>query len=95
MSDPLETARRHDEAFNTQDAEARLAIEAANIESVLPGGTTLRGNEQTLEVVRVFWEALPDATIVAENLLADGNTVVSEGTLRGTHTGVFRSPRAT
>jgi steroid delta-isomerase-like uncharacterized protein len=93
MADPMEVARRHDEAFNAQDSEARMAIEAPDVEAVLPGGLVLRGSEQTLAVVRAFWEALPDATIVAQNHFAAGGTVVAEGTLTGTHTGTFRSPQ--
>ena len=85
MADPTETARRHDEAFNAQDAERRRAIEAPDIEAVLPGGLVLQGPEQTLAMVRAFWEALPDARIVVDNQFVAGETVVAEGTLTGTH----------
>lgn len=93
MADPSETARRHDEAFNAQDAEGRRAIEASDIETVLPGGLVLQGPEQTLGIVRAFWEALPDARIVVDNQFVAGEAVVAEGTLTGTHTGTFRAPQ--
>jgi steroid delta-isomerase-like uncharacterized protein len=93
MADPMEAASRHDEAFNAQDVDGRLATEAPDIELVMPGGMTLRGREQTLEVVKVFWEALPDGRISADNQFAAGDTVVAEGTLSGTHTGTFRTPQ--
>ena len=93
MSDPTEAARRHNEAFNAQDAEGRRAIEASDIEAVLPGGLVLQGPEQTLGIVRAFWEALPDARIVVDNQFVAGETVVAEGTLTGTHTGTFRAPQ--
>ena len=54
---------------------------------------TLRGPEPVFEVVRIFWEALPDAKIAAHYQSAVGDTVVAEGTLGGTHTGPFRSPQ--
>ena len=86
-------ARRHDEAFNAQDAEGRRAIEAPDIEAVFPGGLVLRGPEHTLGITMAFWEALPDARIVEDNLVVAGETVVAEGTLTGTHTGTFRGPQ--
>jgi steroid delta-isomerase-like uncharacterized protein len=93
MADVIELARRHDDAFNSQDAEGRAAIEAPDMEFVMPGGVTLRGHEQVIQVLRAFWDALPDAKITAEDLLAAGNVVVAEGTLVGTHGGTFRSPQ--
>lgn len=92
MSDVTAAAEKHDDAFNAQDAEARLRIESPDIEVVMPGGMVLHGPEQTLQVVRAFWEALPDGKIVADNRFAAGDTVVAEGTLRGTHSGTFHSP---
>ena len=52
---------------------------------------TLRGHEQVMQVVRAFWEALPDAKITAVDQVAVGNVVVAEGTIAGTHSGTFRT----
>jgi steroid delta-isomerase-like uncharacterized protein len=93
MADVIELARRHDDAFNSHDADGRAAIEAPDIEFAMPGGMTLRGHEQVREVVRAFWDALPDANITAVDLVAAGNVVVAEGTLAGTHRGTFRTPQ--
>jgi steroid delta-isomerase-like uncharacterized protein len=93
MTDPVEAARRYDEAFKAQNAEARVANLTPDVEAVLPGGLILRGPEQVMQVVRSFWEALPDGKISSENEVAAGDTVVNEGTLSGTHTGPFRSPQ--
>jgi steroid delta-isomerase-like uncharacterized protein len=93
MSDAAETARRYDEAFNAQDAEARVASQTPDIEVVMPGGMTLSGPEQVAEAVRVFWEALPDGQISHDNQVAAGEMIVTEGTLAGTHTGTFRTPQ--
>jgi steroid delta-isomerase-like uncharacterized protein len=92
MADVIELARQYDEAFNTQDAETRMSIESSDIEVIMPGGMTLRGHEQVMQVVRAFWGALPDGKIVPENQFAAGETVVAEGTLSGTHDGTFRTP---
>lgn len=93
MADVIEAARQHDEAFNAQDPEGRRAVEAPDIEAVLPGGMTLQGPDQLHEVVKVFWEALPDGKINVENQFAAGDMVVAEGTLSGTHGGTFRTPQ--
>ena len=93
MADVIELARRHDDAFNSQDAEGRAAIEAPDIEVVMPGGMTLSGHEQAMQVVRAFWEALPDATITSDERFAAGDVVVAEGNFAGTHSGTFRTPQ--
>jgi steroid delta-isomerase-like uncharacterized protein len=92
MADVIELARRHDEAFNAQDPAAREVIEAPDVEAVLPGGMTLRGHDEVMQLVRAFWEALPDARITVDERLAAGGVVVSEGSLVGTHAGTFRTP---
>jgi len=93
MADLIEVARRHDDAFNSQDADGRAAIEAPDIDFVMPGGMTLRGHEQVMQVVRAFWDALPDAKITAVDVVAVGNVVVAEGTIAGTHSGTFQTPQ--
>jgi steroid delta-isomerase-like uncharacterized protein len=93
VADVIELARRHDDAFNSQDADGRAAIEAPDIEVVMPGGMTLRGHEQVMQVVRAFWEALPDGKVTSDEQFAAGNVVVAEGTLAGTHSGTFRTPQ--
>jgi predicted ester cyclase len=59
----------------------------------MPGGMTLRGHEQVMQVVRAFWDALPDAKITAVDQVAAGNVVVAEVTIAGTHSGTFRTPQ--
>lgn len=92
MVDALDLGRQHDDAFNSQDADTRMRIESPDIEVTMPGGMTMHGPDQVIEVVRVFWEALPDGQILYKNSISAGDTVVNEGSLTGTHTGPFRSP---
>jgi steroid delta-isomerase-like uncharacterized protein len=93
MATVIELARRHDDAFNSQDADARMAIEAPDVEMILPGGMTLSGHEQVMQVVGAFWEALPDGKITTADRFEAGVVVVAEGTLTGTHSGTFRTPQ--
>ena len=92
MGEALETAKRADDAFNAHDVDARLAANSGDAELVMPGGMKLRGREQA-DVLRAFWEALPDATVRWENHLESGSMIAGEGVLTGTHSGPFRTPR--
>jgi steroid delta-isomerase-like uncharacterized protein len=91
--DVIDLARRHDEAFNSHDPEGRMAIESSEVEVLYPGGLELRGPEQVLQVVRAFWEAMPDGKVDVQSQWSAGGTVFGEGTLRGTQTGAFRTPQ--
>jgi steroid delta-isomerase-like uncharacterized protein len=91
MADVLELATEHDAAFNAQDADRRRAIEADDVELVMPGGR-FRGHENVMQVVQAFWEALPDAEITVDEQFAAGEVVVREGALVGTHNGTFWTP---
>jgi steroid delta-isomerase-like uncharacterized protein len=93
MPEVIEAARRHDEAFNAHDVEARMASETTDVEAVLPGGIALRGPEQIVGFLQTFWEALPDAKVNAEDEFVSGDAIAIEGTLTGTHSGTFRSPQ--
>jgi steroid delta-isomerase-like uncharacterized protein len=91
---PAEVARRHDEAWNSKDVEARTALCSPDIETELPGGMQLRGLDQVNQMEAVFWEALPDSQIKRLEEFVAGETVITEGTLSGTQTGPFRTPQA-
>jgi predicted ester cyclase len=92
MGEALEAAKRADDAFNAHDVDARLAVNNDDSELVMPGGMKLRGREQ-VDVLRAFWEALPDATITWENHVESGSMIAGEGVLTGTHSGRFRTPQ--
>jgi predicted ester cyclase len=72
--------------------DARLAVNSDDTELVMPGGMKLRGPEQA-DVLRAFWEALPDATITWENHVESGSMIAGEGVITGTHSGPFRTPQ--
>ena len=91
--DPMAAARRHDEAFDAHDPDARTASEAEDIEFLMPGGIQLRGREQTVGLVTAFWEGIPDVKPTLENYVVAGDTVASEGTMTGTHTATLRFPQ--
>ena len=92
MGEALEAAKRADDAFNAHDVEARLAANTDDAEFVMPGGMQLRGHEQA-DVLRAFWEALPDARLTWEDYVESGSMIAGEGVLTGTHSGPFRTPQ--
>jgi predicted ester cyclase len=91
MGEALEAAKRADDAFNAHDIEARLAASSDDTELVMPGGIRVRGRKQA-DLLRVFWEALPDATVTWENHVESGPMIAGEGVLAGTHSGPLRTP---
>ena len=93
MEDVAAAARRHDDAFNSQDEGVRREAEADDVEVVLPGGLTFHGTDQVLGMLRVFWEAIPDVKITHDAEVVSGDTVAFEGTMTGTHTGPFATPQ--
>jgi steroid delta-isomerase-like uncharacterized protein len=47
----------------------------------------IRGYEQAKQFVSTFFEAFPDINISVEDVIAEGDKVVSRYTIRGTHQG--------
>lgn len=90
---PKDIARRHDDAYNAKDVEGRKACCASDIEVEMPGGMHLMGMDQVLQVEGAFWQALPDSQIKRTNEFVAGDTVITEGFLLGTQTGVFPTPQ--
>lgn len=91
--DPIDVARRHDEAYNAKDIEERKACCAPDIEVEMPGGMHLKGLDQVQQIEGAFWRALPDSKIKRTDEYVDADTVVAEGVLTGTHTGPFPTPK--
>jgi ketosteroid isomerase-like protein len=92
-ADPIDIARRHDDAWNAKDRDGRKAVVSPDSELEMPGGMQFTGFDQIQQVEGAFWEALPDSQIKRATEHVAGDTVVAEGFLTGTHTGVFRTPQ--
>lgn len=93
MGNPRDVARRHDEAYNAKDVEGRKQSCSPDVEMEFPGGMHLHGLDQVLQIESVFWEAIPDGQIKRTAEFVDGETVIAEGVMLGTHTGTFRTPQ--
>jgi len=93
MASPKEAADRHVTAFNEKDLEKFVGNESPDIEFVIPGGITLRGRDQVREYMKLLWNAFPDMKVAAVYQVIAGDTVVTEQTFSGTHTGTMRTPK--
>lgn len=90
MSNSVDVIQRHIDAWNAHDAEADPW--GADSEFHTPEGNVLHGRHQVLDFIRTLWRALPDARLEVVKRIADGDTVMSEGRLVGTHEGPLTTP---
>lgn len=75
-------------------AEELLTADYVEHNPALPDGE-LRGRETLVDYWEGLFEAFPDLSITEEDLLVDGDTVVTRHTGRGTHEGEFMDLEAT
>ena len=96
-----EVARAHAESFSQAfaraAAEGRAAEGPENLDFVseqaeltAPGGVSVHGREQRSDFYRAWADAFSDQHTEDEEEIVSGNTVVTESTFTGRHTGVFR-----
>jgi steroid delta-isomerase-like uncharacterized protein len=80
--------RRAYDALNQKNWE--VTYEAFSPDIVLHNAsTTMQGLEAFKQFVSAFLTAFPDARFSLEDMIAEGDTVVTRQTFRGTHTGNF------
>ena len=82
------------DAFNRHDLAALDAIVAEAFVDHNPGPGQAPGREGLKQVFMLFQAAFPDLQIEVDNLVAEGDQVVSRQTARGTNTGDFSGSRA-
>jgi steroid delta-isomerase-like uncharacterized protein len=92
MASTKDAADRHVKAFNDKNLEEFVGNEAPDIEFIIPGGITLRGRDQVREYMKLLWNAFPDMKVDATYQVIAADTVVTESTYSGTHTGTLRTP---
>ena len=79
-------------AFNAHDLEALARDAAPDIEFTAPGDVKLKGPQDVKEYNQNYVRAFPDARIEAKNIFTQGNNVIVEGILTGTHNGTLKTP---
>jgi steroid delta-isomerase-like uncharacterized protein len=79
--------RRFNEAFNAGDLDGAAAVFAPNAVIHNSGAPDPLNVEGFKQFGGVFRTAFPDGKLTIEDLIVDGEKVVSRVTYRGTHTG--------
>jgi steroid delta-isomerase-like uncharacterized protein len=79
--------RHFNEAFNAGDLDGALAVFAPNAVIHNSGAPDPLNVEGFKQFGGVFRTAFPDGKLTVEDLIVDGDKVVSRITYRGTHTG--------
>lgn len=77
------------DAFNRHDLAALDEIVADAYVDHNPGPGQAPGREGLKQVFSLFQAAFPDLHIVVDNLVAEGERVISRQTASGTHSGEF------
>ena len=75
------------EAFDQQDAEQGLKLMSADIVSQGLDANPLKGYDAVMQYGVKMFTAFPDGRHILEEIIAEGDKVVTRGTFRGTHQG--------
>lgn len=92
---PREMFERVVAAYNAHDWDGLAALWTDDAEIIAPGAPGRRGGRDWAEFNRTAAMPFPDARVVVHELIVDGNKVVQESTLMGTHTEPFERPDGT
>jgi len=82
--------RTYEEVLNNGDLDVADELYAREYVYTSPGSPELRGPEGFKQLVRMLRGAFPDLRFTPEELIAEGDSVVSRWTGRGTHQGEFK-----
>ena len=89
MSIAHDLAAKPQTAFNARDEAGLRALWTDDFHFIGPA-TEFRGAERMLEQERNLWAAFPDVRSSVRVVCAEGDVVVFETTMTGTHTGPLR-----
>jgi predicted ester cyclase len=93
MASQRELADRFYQAIASGDKMEALEVCSADLDFWAPGYMGGRGVDAAWTYNEPFVSAFPDAKVTITNQVESGNTVVSEITYTGTHTGPLPSPQ--
>ncbi len=93
--DNKELNRRWIQAFNERDWQTEAAVRSPEFRAHMSGAKEALNGDAWAGFMMAFTTAFPDARISVDECIAEGNSVVSRWTLKGTHRGEFQGVAAT
>lgn len=84
-----EAKKRYFDAFNTQDLDAIDELFAPDYVLHLAGAPDVQGSESLKQMVAQSFATLSDATLRVEDMVAEGDRVVTRWTMTAIHSGEF------
>jgi predicted ester cyclase len=92
MGDARSVVEKHYEGANNHDLTAANSVHADDVDGYVPGAGAIKGADAFTQFSGPFFEAFPDASMHPATWVETDDTVVVEGSFRGTHTGVLHTP---
>src|SRR5690348_9234237 len=83
---------RHYDDLRSHDFDHMRQLFRDDVVTVFPGTGELKGVEAFIEYAKVFLRAIPDTRVEIRSVVEQGNMVIAEGRLTGTHTGPLATP---
>lgn len=81
--------RRYCEAFNARDLRVFDELFAPGYVLHIAGSPDVRGAEALRQLMSASFRSLPDVQLTVDDMIAEGEKVVTRWTLRFTHSGEF------
>ncbi|HEV8353451.1 MAG TPA: ester cyclase [bacterium] len=88
-------ARREMDLFNARDLDGYKDLFAPDYVDRTPRAGLTPDREGTLQAMIGYLEAFPDMQATVDEQIAEGDLVVTRGTMRGTHSGALEGIPAT
>jgi len=87
-----EVVQKAIDAFNAHDPQRMRDVYGDGVVLSAPGDVQLEGADAVVEYAMTWHRAFPDAKLVTQSLLEDGESVAEEFTFEGTHDDTLVGP---
>jgi steroid delta-isomerase-like uncharacterized protein len=92
MGNLRSVVEQHYRDMNDHEFERTRPLFADDVVTTMPGGPTMEGIEPFMQAGDMFERAFPDLHVEIRNCVEQGETVIAEAAISGTHTGPLATP---
>ena len=92
MGNLRSVVEQHYRDLSDHQFERTRPLFADDVVTIMPGAPPMHGVEPFMQYGDVFLSAFPDLHIELRNCVEQGDAVIAEADLTGTHTGPLRTP---